>query len=80
MIDKDLDMNICTETPLEKKCFSCKKIHKTNHYVVAGDGLVMLCTNCLEKMAIRALEKCGYKDKFNNKILYRFNKRSDLIE
>ena len=69
-----LDMNICTESPKLNMCMSCKKVSETNHYIVAEKTIITLCTDCLEKLCIRGIERCGYR-KINNifnrrKIIY----------
>lgn len=76
MID-NLDMNICTEAPIIQKCYSCKEKHNVNHYLVAGDGMIFLCTECLEKISLRGLEKCGYKN-IKNKILIKGKRKYEI--
>ena len=74
---ENLDMNICTEGPIMQKCYSCKTKHSTNHYLVAGDGMIFLCTECLEKICKEGLHRCGYKN-IKNKILIKGRKRYEI--
>lgn len=69
MID-NLDMNICTEALKKNRCMACKKINETNHYIVAEKTVIILCTDCLEKLSIKGIERCGYKEQ-KNKIIFK---------
>lgn len=66
----NLDMNICTEVLKDNKCMSCKKINKTNHHIVAEKTIITLCTECLEKLSIKGIERCGYREK-NLKVIIK---------
>ena len=71
----NLDMNICTEVLKKNSCMSCKKINKTNHHIVAGKSIITLCTDCLEKLCIRGIERVGYKAFLNKKIYIKGRKK-----
>lgn len=71
MIDKDLDMNICTEVLKKNRCMACKKINETNHHIVAKKTIITLCTECLEKLSIVGIERVGYKKILNGKFYKR---------
>ena len=58
---ENLDMNICTEILKPNICMACSKVQETNHYVVAERKVIVLCTDCLEKLCIRGIERVGYK-------------------
>ena len=65
----NLDMNICTEVLRKNRCMSCKRITETNHYVVAEKSVIILCSDCLEKLCIQGIERLGYKEKQNKLII-----------
>ena len=70
----NLDMNICTEVLKKNRCMSCKQINETNHYIVAEKSIIILCTDCLEKLCIRGIERVGYKS-LNKKIYIKGRKK-----
>lgn len=75
MID-NLDMNICTEVLKENRCMACKNITPKNHHIVAEKTIITLCTDCLEKLCIRGIERLGYKEiKILNKKIFMKGKK-----
>ena len=80
MID-NLDMNICTEVLKINRCMACKNINPTNHHIVAEKTIITLCTDCLEKISIRGIERVGYKKvKIFKKIFIKGERKWQAIE
>lgn len=70
-----LDMNICTESPKLNMCMACKKVSETNHYIVAEKTIITLCTDCLEKLCIKGIERCGYIENHKRILINRGNEK-----
>lgn len=80
MID-NLDMNICTEVLKPHLCMACAKVQETNHYVVAENKVIVLCTDCLEKLCKTGLQRVGYKKiKIFNKEIFMKGKNKWEVE
>ena len=80
MID-NLDMNICTEVLKPNMCMACNNISEVNHYIVAEKKIIVLCTNCLEKLCISGIERIGYKKlKIFNKEIFMKGKNKWEVE
>lgn len=57
---KDLDMNICTDCGKLQNCDSCHKKYSVVNNLVARQGIIVLCDECMKELCFHGLNRLHY--------------------